>query len=41
MKMFRNRMLGRIFGPNMEEVIQGYRNMHNEKLPGSLSCDTM
>jgi hypothetical protein len=27
-----NRVLRRIFGPKMEEVVEGWRSLHNEKL---------
>jgi hypothetical protein len=30
--MFENRMLRRIFGPKRDEVILGWRKLHNEKL---------
>jgi hypothetical protein len=30
--VFENRMLRRIFGPKREEVVGGWRRMHNEEL---------
>jgi hypothetical protein len=30
--MFENRMLRRIFGPKREEVMGGWRRLHNEEL---------
>jgi hypothetical protein len=30
--VFENRVVGRIFGPKMEEVVGGWRRLHNEKL---------
>jgi hypothetical protein len=30
--MFRNRVLRRIFGPKRDEIIGGWRKLHNEKL---------
>jgi hypothetical protein len=30
--MFENMMLRRIFGPNRDEVTEGYRKLHNEEL---------
>jgi hypothetical protein len=30
--VFENRMLRRIFGPKMEEVVGGWRRLHNEEL---------
>jgi hypothetical protein len=30
--MFVNRVLRRIFGPKMEEVVRGWRRLHNEEL---------
>jgi hypothetical protein len=30
--MFENRVLRRIFGPKMEEVVGGWRRLHNEEL---------
>jgi hypothetical protein len=32
LRIFENRVLGRIFGPKMEEVAGGWRNMLNEEL---------
>jgi hypothetical protein len=30
--MFENRLLRRIFGPKRDEVIRGWRKLHNEEL---------
>jgi hypothetical protein len=30
--VFENRVLRRIFGPNREEVLEGWRRLHNEEL---------
>jgi hypothetical protein len=35
--VFENRMLRRIFGPKRDEVIGGWRKLHNEELH-NLSC---
>ena len=32
LKVFENMGLGRIFGPKMEQVIDGWRGLHNEEL---------
>jgi len=32
LRMYKNRVLKRIFGPNMEEVVGGWRRLHNEEL---------
>jgi hypothetical protein len=32
LKVFENRVLRRIFGPKREEVIGGWRKLHNERL---------
>jgi hypothetical protein len=32
LRVFRNRVLRRIFGPKMEEVTGGWNKLHNEKL---------
>jgi hypothetical protein len=32
LKVFRNRVLRRIFGPNRDEVIGGWTELHNEEL---------
>jgi hypothetical protein len=32
LKVFQNRMLNRIFGPKKEEVVGGWRRLHNEEL---------
>ena len=34
MKVFENRVLRRIFGPKMDEVIGEWRKLHNEELNG-------
>jgi hypothetical protein len=35
--VFENRMLRRIFGPKRDEVIGGWRKLHNEELHGLYS----
>jgi hypothetical protein len=37
LRVFWNRVLNRIFGPKRDEVIGGWRKMHNEELP-NLHC---
>jgi hypothetical protein len=32
LKVFENRVLRRLFGPKMEEVVGGWRGLHNEEL---------
>jgi hypothetical protein len=32
LRVFENRVLGRIFGPNSDEVIGGRRKLHNEEV---------
>jgi hypothetical protein len=32
LRVFENRVLKRIFGPKRDEVIGGWRNLHNEEL---------
>ena len=32
MRVFENRVLRRIFGPNRDEVIREWRKLHNEEL---------
>jgi hypothetical protein len=32
MKVFDNRVLRRIFGPKREELVGGWRRLHNEEL---------
>jgi hypothetical protein len=32
LRLFENRVLGRIFGPKGDEVIQGWRKLHNEEI---------
>jgi hypothetical protein len=32
LRVFENRILGKIFGPKREEVAGGWRNLHNEEL---------
>jgi hypothetical protein len=34
---FENRVMGRIFGPNRDEVTGEWRRLHNEELP-DLNC---
>jgi hypothetical protein len=34
LRVFNNRMLGRIFGPKRGYVMEGYRKLHNEELHG-------
>jgi hypothetical protein len=31
-KVFKNKVVGRIFGPNKNEVTGGWRKLHNEEL---------
>jgi hypothetical protein len=37
LKVFENRVLGRIFGPRRGEVPEGWRKLHNEELHGLYS----
>jgi hypothetical protein len=37
LRVFENRVLRRIFGPNRVEVTGGWRNLHNEELHNSYS----
>jgi hypothetical protein len=32
LRVFENRVLRRIFGPNREEMTEGWKNLHNEEL---------
>jgi hypothetical protein len=32
LRVFENRMLRRIFGPQRDEVVEGWRNLQNENL---------
>jgi hypothetical protein len=32
LRVFENRVLGRIFGPKINEVMRGWRKLHNEEL---------
>jgi hypothetical protein len=32
LRVFKNRVLGRIFGPKRDEVTGGWRKLHNEEL---------
>jgi hypothetical protein len=32
LKVFENRMLMRIFGPNRDKIIRGWRKLHEEEL---------
>jgi hypothetical protein len=32
MRVFENRVLRRIFGPKRDEMIEGWRKLHNEEL---------
>jgi hypothetical protein len=32
LRVFENRVLGRISGPNREEIVGSWRNVHNEEL---------
>jgi hypothetical protein len=34
LRVFENRVLRRIFGPNRDEVTRGWRKLHNEELHG-------
>jgi hypothetical protein len=37
LRVFENRVLGRIFGPERDEVTGGWRKLHNEELHGLYS----
>jgi hypothetical protein len=37
LRVFENRVLRRIFGPKRDEVIEGWRKLHNEELHGFYS----
>jgi hypothetical protein len=39
--VFENRVLRRIFGPKRDEVIGGWRKLHNEELHGSYSSPSI
>jgi hypothetical protein len=34
LRLFKNRVLRRIFGPKRDEIIGGWRKLHNEELHG-------
>jgi hypothetical protein len=36
LRVFENRLLRRIFGPKREEVVGGWRRLHNEELHNNL-----
>jgi hypothetical protein len=41
LRVFENRVLGRIFGPNRDEVSGGWRKLHNEELHGLYSSPSI
>jgi hypothetical protein len=41
LRVFKNRVLRRIFGPNRDEVTGGWRNLHNEELHGLYSSPSI
>jgi hypothetical protein len=41
LKVFENRVLRRIFGPERDEVTGGWRKLHNEKLRGLYSSHSI
>jgi hypothetical protein len=41
LRVFENRVLRCIFGPNMDEEIRGWRKLHNEELNGSYSSPSI
>jgi hypothetical protein len=40
-RVFENRVLRRIFGPNWDEVTGGWRKLHNEELHGLYSSPSI
>jgi hypothetical protein len=41
LRVFENRVLRRIFGPERDEVIGGWRKLHNEELHGLYSSPSI
>jgi hypothetical protein len=41
LRVFENRVLGRIFGPKRDEVTGGWRKLHNEELHGLYSSPSI
>jgi hypothetical protein len=41
LRVFENRVLGRIFGPKRDEVIGGWRKLHNKELHGLYSSPSI
>jgi hypothetical protein len=41
LRVFENRVLGRIFGPKKDEVTEGWRKLHNVKLRESYSSPSI
>jgi hypothetical protein len=41
LRVFENRVLGRIFGPSRDEVTGGWRKLHNEELHGLYSSPSI
>jgi hypothetical protein len=41
LKVFENRLLRRIFGPNKDEVTEGWLKLHNEELLGLYSSPSI
>jgi hypothetical protein len=41
LRVYENRMLGRIFGPKRDEVTGGWRRLHNEELYGLYSSPSI
>jgi hypothetical protein len=41
LRAFENRVLRRIFGPTRDEVIGGWRKLHNEELHGLYSSPSI
>jgi hypothetical protein len=41
LRVFENRVLRRIFGPNRDEVTGGWRKLHNEELHGLYSSPSI
>jgi hypothetical protein len=39
--VFEKRVLRRIFGPKRNEIIEGWRKLHNEKLPNLYSSPSI
>jgi hypothetical protein len=37
LKVFKNRMLRKVYGPKKKKTTRGFRKLHNEKLPNCLS----